>query len=161
MLRRVPDLELQHRLHQSRDLIDVATPLIAAFSSHRSAVQHVIYITDRDGIVLRSVGNHQAMLAYGLCPGFDWSERTMGTNGAGTALATDSAVAVVGPDHYQLPFHEATCLAAPIHSRDGDLIGAVDFSTHVGDVDASQLVDIVALAQAIENALSPRDGKLA
>jgi transcriptional regulator of acetoin/glycerol metabolism len=85
----------------------------------------------------------------------------MGTNGAGTALATDSAVAVVGPDHYQLPFHEATCLAAPIHSRDGDLIGAVDFSTHVGDVDASQLVDIVALAQAIENALSPRDGKLA
>ena len=49
-----------------------------------------------DGIVLLSRGNHQVMLLYGLCPGFDWSEKTMGTNGAGTALVTDSAVAVIG-----------------------------------------------------------------
>ena len=93
------------------------------------------------------------MLAYGLCPGFDRSEKTMGTNGAGTALATDSAVAVISPHHYQLPFEEATCLAAPLHSRTGDLIGAVDFSTHGGDVDVCQPVDVVTLSKAIEDAL--------
>lgn len=153
LLRRVSDLELEERLHKNRELVHVATPLVTAFSSDRNALQHVVYLTDQDGIVLLSRGNHQVMLAYGLCPGFDWSERAMGTNGAGTALATDSAVAVIGPDHYQLPFQEATCLAAPLHSPSSDLIGAVDFSTHVGDVDASQLLDIVNLARAIENAL--------
>jgi sigma-54 dependent transcriptional regulator, acetoin dehydrogenase operon transcriptional activator AcoR len=152
-LERVSDLELEERLRNSRDLICAATPLVSAFSADRSAVQHVVYLTDNDGIVLLSRGNDLVMLAYGLCPGFDWSEKTMGTNGAGTALATNSAVAVIGPDHYQLPFAEATCLAAPIHSRTGDLIGAVDFSTHVGDVDSSQLGDIVTLAKAIEESL--------
>jgi transcriptional regulator of acetoin/glycerol metabolism len=153
VLRRVSDLELEQRLQGSRDLIDAASPLITTFSSNRQAVQHVVYLTDQDGIVLLSQGNQQVMKIYGLSPGFDWSERTMGTNGAGTALATDSAVAVIGPDHYQLPFQEATCLAAPIHSSSGDLIGAVDLSTHVGDVDPLQLVDIITLAKAIEDAL--------
>jgi sigma-54 dependent transcriptional regulator, acetoin dehydrogenase operon transcriptional activator AcoR len=153
VLRRVSDLELECRLYKNQELVDAATPLITAFSLDKNAVQHVVYLTDRSGIVLLSRGNDQVMLAYGLCPGFDWSEGTMGTNGAGSALATDSAVAVIGPDHYQLPFQEATCLAAPIHSSSGDLIGAVDFSTGVGDADASQLVDIVTLAQAIEDAL--------
>jgi transcriptional regulator of acetoin/glycerol metabolism len=161
ILRRVSDLELERRLHNSRDLIDAATPLITAFSSDREAIQHVVYLTDQDGIVLLSRGNHQVMLVYGLCPGFDWSEKTMGTNGAGTALATNSAVAVLGPDHYQLPFQETTCLAAPIHSSTGELIGAVDFSTHFGDVDASQLVDIVTLAKAIEDVLPRRSGEIA
>jgi transcriptional regulator of acetoin/glycerol metabolism len=157
----VSDLELECRLYKNQELVDAATPLITAFSLDKNAVQHVVYLTDRDGIVLLSRGNDQVMLVYGLCPGFDWSERTMGTNGAGTALATDSAVAVIGPDHYQLPFQEATCLAAPIHSSSGDLIGAVDFSTYVGDADASQLVHVVTLAKAIEDTLPRRSGEIA
>jgi sigma-54 dependent transcriptional regulator, acetoin dehydrogenase operon transcriptional activator AcoR len=156
VLKRVSDLELQTRTEKNRELLEVATALITAFSSEMVPVRHVVYLTDRDGIILLSRGNDQLMLAYGLCPGFDWSEQMMGTNGAGTALATDSAVAVVGPDHYQLPFREATCLASPIHSATGELIGAVDFSTHVGDVDPSQLVQIVGVAKAIENTLTLR-----
>ena len=160
LLRRVSDLELECCQRDNRDLINAATPFVTAFSLARDAVQHVVYLTEKHGIVLLSRGNHQVMLSYGLCPGFDWSEKTMGTNGAGTALATDSAVAVIGPDHYQLPFKEATCLAAPIHSRTGDLIGAVDFSTHVGDVDVSQLLDIVTLAKEIECALPSKEDAL-
>lgn len=152
-LKRISDVELQQRLERNRELVEVAAPLISAFSLQTDAVKHVLYMTDRDGIVLLSRGNHQLMLVYGLCPGFDWSEPAMGTNGAGTALAADSAVAVIGPEHYQLPFREATCLASPIHSPSGELIGAVDFSTHVGDVDPYQLVQIVNLAKGIENAL--------
>jgi sigma-54 dependent transcriptional regulator, acetoin dehydrogenase operon transcriptional activator AcoR len=160
-LRRVSDLELAERLHNSRNLINAATPLIAAFSSTWNAIQHVVYLTDQDGIVLLSRGNDDVMLMYGLCPGFDWSEKIMGTNGAGTALASDSAVAVLGPEHYQLPFAEASCLAAPIHSSSGDLIGAVDFSTHLGDVDFSQLAEVAALAKAIEEALPSRLRRIA
>jgi sigma-54 dependent transcriptional regulator, acetoin dehydrogenase operon transcriptional activator AcoR len=154
ILRRVDDSELQLRLEQNRALLDTAAPLLAQFSQRTVGVQHVVYLTDRDGIVLFSCGNHDVMRAYGLLPGFDWSEDAMGTNGAGTALATRHPVAVIGPDHYQLPFRDATCLASPIRSATGELIGAVDFSTHVEDADISQLAHIVNLAASIEDRLA-------
>lgn len=47
---------------------------------------HAIYLTDDDGIVLRSYGDRAMIEALGLTPGYDWSESQMGTNGAGTAL---------------------------------------------------------------------------
>jgi transcriptional regulator of acetoin/glycerol metabolism len=114
----------------------------------------VVYITDADGIVLHSVGNDATMRAYGLVPGFDWSECKMGTNGAGTALATGQPVAVIGSEHYRLPFREASCLASPIRSAAGEIIGAIDFSTHVADAKPEQLSAVVSLAHDIERELA-------
>ncbi len=78
----------------------------------------------------------------------------MGTNGAGTALATDCPTAVVGPDHFATAFATTTCLASPVHSPHGKLIGAVDFSSSVEDARAEQLADIIELARRIEQALA-------
>jgi transcriptional regulator of acetoin/glycerol metabolism len=80
----------------------------------------------------------------------------MGTNGAGTALAVNRPVAVIGPDHYSLPFHDATCLAAPLRKPTGELIGAIDLSTHVEDAELSHLSDVVKAASDIEEALRTR-----
>lgn len=154
VLRRVDDAELKKRLEASNELVEAAAPILAGFSASLGALQHVIYAADRDGIVLWSAGNRTAMLTYGLTAGYDWSEATMGTNGAGTALATNHPVAVIGPDHYELPFHSSTCLAAPIHSRQGELIGAIDFSTNVSDADPSQLAQVIRLAHQIERRLA-------
>jgi transcriptional regulator of acetoin/glycerol metabolism len=153
-LHRIADHDLELRLERNQRLIEAATRPLKTFSAAMSGIQHVIYITDRDGIVLFSAGNDEIMMMYGLLPGYDWSEKRMGTNGAGTALASGKAVAVVGTDHYQLPFHESTCLAAPIRDAAGELIGAVDFSTHVNDARPSQLMQIVAVASAIEKSLA-------
>lgn len=153
-LRRVEPSELKVRLDRNQELVNVAGPLLAGFSAALGTVGHVIYLTDRDGIVLFSVGSRDSMLVYGLLPGFDWSEQRMGTNGAGTAIATNRPVAVIGPDHYQLPFRDATCLAAPIHSPRGELIGAVDLSTHVNDAEVFQLTQIVSLAKLIKHRLA-------
>jgi transcriptional regulator of acetoin/glycerol metabolism len=154
VLRRVDDAELRERLQANNGLVEAAAPILTGFSASLGALQYVIYATDRDGIVLWSGGNSSAMLTYGLTAGYDWSEATMGTNGAGTALATNGPVAVIGPDHYQLSFHGSTCLAAPIHSQDGALIGAIDFSTDVSDADPSQLAQVIRLAHQIERRLA-------
>lgn len=154
VLRRVDDAELRERLYRNRKLVEIASSLLAGFSDGLGTLRHVIYMTDQDGIVLFSAGNQQTMLNYGLLPGFDWSERVMGTNGAGTALATARPVAVIGPDHYQMPFQEATCMAAPIHSPSNDLLGAVDLSTHVDDADTSHLTLVVKLATFVRHALA-------
>jgi len=153
-LRRVEPSELKVRLDRNKDLVSVAGPLLEGFSAALGTVGHVIYMTDRDGIVLFYVGSRDSMLVYGLLPGFDWSEQRMGTNGAGTAIVTNRPVAVIGPDHYQLPFRDVTCLAAPIYSPRGELIGAVDLSTHVNDAEVFQLTQIVNLAKLIKHRLA-------
>ena len=50
----------------------------------------------RDGVILDSLGDPSIVETFGLAPGFDWSEKQMGTNGAGTALVANMPVAVVG-----------------------------------------------------------------
>lgn len=154
LLRRIGAGELGRRLTANQSLIDVTAPILTDFSVSLGGLSHVVYLTDADGIVLWSVGNDVLMLAYGLVPGFDWSEGVMGTNGAGTALATDRPVAVIGPDHYQLPFHESTCLGAPIHGPAGELMGAIDFSTSVDDADPAQLAQVAHLAHLIESEIA-------
>jgi transcriptional regulator of acetoin/glycerol metabolism len=83
---RVSDEELQLRLEANADLISVAKPHLDWIAATLSAVQHVVYLVDRDGIVLLSTGNNGRLREdIGLTPGHDWSEARMGTNGAGTA----------------------------------------------------------------------------
>jgi transcriptional regulator of acetoin/glycerol metabolism len=152
-LRRVEIAELLVRQTANRQLIRAAAEALSAFSAGLRERKHVVYITDADGIVLFSRGSDYLMQSFGLRPGFDWSEVRMGTNGAGTALAADAPVAVVGPDHWLLPFREASCLGAPIHTPDGRLIAAVDLSTHVSDCEPDQLAAVIDLAASIERAL--------
>lgn len=57
----------------------------------------------------------------------------MGTNGAGTALATGRPVVVQGDEHYLEAFRSFTCVAAPIRDGGGNLVGAIDLSTSLAD----------------------------
>jgi transcriptional regulator of acetoin/glycerol metabolism len=156
LLRRASDLDLSTRLRANEHLIEAAATILTSVSGSLAQLPHVLYLTDADGIVLWSTGNNDIMRAYGLLPGFDWSEATMGTNGAGTALAVNRPVAVIGPDHYSLPFHDATCLAAPLHNSGGDVIGAIDLSTHVEDAEPNQLSAVIEAAVDIERMLQAR-----
>ncbi len=158
LLHRIGAADLENRLEKNRELIEAGGRLLQKFSAGRE-IRHVIYLTDRDGIVLYSVGYDIWRAMFGLMPGFDWSEKTMGTNGAGTALATNHPVAVVGPDHFVSAFETTTCLACPVRTRDGTLLGAVDFSTTVEDARVEQLSEIIELAHRIERALPTKARK--
>src|SRR5690606_29827848 len=126
--RRVDEADLARRLEENRELVDVAKPHIDWISAFMSGVDHVAYVADRDGIILYSVGDLAQSEELCLFPGYDWSEGRMGTNGAGTAIAADRPIAVVGPEHFAPAFEDCTCTGAPIH-RDGSVVGAIDIST--------------------------------
>jgi transcriptional regulator of acetoin/glycerol metabolism len=151
---RVDLSDLLQRRSFNRLLLDAAMDPIAAFSASMGAVKHVIYMTDADGIVLYSCGTEFLMQSYGLRPGFDWSERAMGTNGAGTALACNAPVAVIGAEHWLEAFQNASCLAAPICGPDATPIAALDLSTHVADCDPGQLRAVIELAHEIERRMA-------
>lgn len=146
--------DLVRRRIRSRTLLNAAIPVLDEFSASLEDVRHVVYITDADGIVLYSRGTDFMMESFGLRPGFDWSEKSMGTNGAGTALASNAAVAVVGAEHWVDAFRDAACLAAPIRDKAGNPVGAIDLSTALVDCRQEQMRDVMDVASRIEKALA-------
>lgn len=154
--RRVPEDELQERLRANALLVELARPHLAWI---RSSLEHphVIYLTDRDGIVLLSHATSDDQLErYGLTPGHDWSERQMGTNGAGTALVTGAPVAVVGCAHYCRLWHASTCLGAPLVLPGGEIVGAIDLSATVEDTVPGELKLVAHTAWALSRELAAR-----
>ena len=82
-------------------------------------------------------------------PGARWSERYIGTNAPGTALAVDHAVQIFTAEHYCRPVQAWTCAAAPVHDpRTHRLIGAVDITggDHLASPQSLALVQATARA---------------
>jgi transcriptional regulator of acetoin/glycerol metabolism len=91
-------------------------------------------LTDSDGVVLNRVsGDHsllQALDDVHLAPGFAYSEREVGTNGLGLALADRAPTLVRADQHYALSLCTFTCAAVPvIEPTTGRLEGSVNLTT--------------------------------
>jgi sigma-54 dependent transcriptional regulator, acetoin dehydrogenase operon transcriptional activator AcoR len=91
-------------------------------------------LTDSDGVVLSRVsGDHsllRALDAVHLAPGFGYSEREVGTNGLGLALADITPTMVRADQHYSHSLTGFTCAAAPVvDPATGKLEGAVNLTT--------------------------------
>lgn len=154
--RSVAPEDLAGRLARNAELLDVARTHLEWLRAELATVPHVVYLVDADGIVLTSTGDPDLMAIAHLAPGADWSEATMGTNGAGTAIAAGRPVAVVGPEHFDRRWHDCTCTAAPLRGADGSVIGAVDVTTSVADARPEQLVVVAHVAHAVSESLALR-----
>jgi sigma-54 dependent transcriptional regulator, acetoin dehydrogenase operon transcriptional activator AcoR len=93
-----------------------------------------LMLTDADGIVLnRLTGDHrlsQALDDVHLAPGFAYSERQVGTNGLGLALADRTPTLVRADQHYALSLCTFTCAAVPVlEPATGALEGCVNLTT--------------------------------
>ena len=91
-----------------------------------------LILTDADGLVLDRRGvvaddDHFRMLD--LWDGALWDEAGVGTNGIGTAIAEQRAVAIYREKHFLSSNATLSCAAAPIRDAQGRLAGAIDFSS--------------------------------
>jgi signal transduction histidine kinase len=158
--RRVSPEDLERRLKANGELLEIARPHAEWLTALLGQVPHVVSVVDRDGVVLASTGTAPAPReACGRLPGYDWSEVAMGTNGAGTALAADQPVAIVGPRHFCQVWHDATCVAAPIHGPDGGVIGALDLTTSVADGSPERLAVVAHIAHTVGQDLARRHAR--
>jgi PAS domain S-box-containing protein len=155
--RRVAEDDLLQRLAVGAELIAVALPHLEWATVFLNSVSHVVFLTDRDGIVLRSWGDRSLIDNFGMGPGFDWSERAMGTNGAGTALVTNEPLAVVGPEHFTHSIHGCTYTAVPIHGLGGEVIGAINISTSVADGSPERVLLAAHIAFVIDRELALKE----
>ncbi|MFC5747810.1 helix-turn-helix domain-containing protein [Actinomadura rugatobispora] len=100
--------------------------------SYTDETGHLMVVSDADGHALWSEGAPAALreaARIGLLEGFCWSERSIGTNGIGTALATGAPQYVFSAEHLVPALHRWSCAGAPITDPDtGRVIGCVEVS---------------------------------
>ena len=91
-------------------------------------------LTDAEGVVLSRLSGDrdllQALDDVHLAPGFAYSERDVGTNGLGLALADRVPTLVRADQHYALSLCTFTCAAVPVlDPASGRLEGSVNLTT--------------------------------
>lgn len=148
-VRKVSDDELANRRQSESRLVSASAPHLSWLSDSVDPVPHVAYLTDSEGVVLDALGAEEETLEeLGLAPGYVWSEEEVGTNGAGTALATGRPTVVFGPEHFVGAFHGFVCTGCPVREEGGEIVGAVDLTTplHQGRPQRLALATYAALA---------------
>ena len=131
-------------------------PVLEGLSQQLTSGGFVGIWADLDGIILRRRGGG-AFLSTAqkleLSEGANWNEATRGTNAIGTALDEQCEVAVIGHAHLQRPNHQLVCYAAPIRSPQGEVLGVLDVTSHIGSAHDMALAAVSAARTSIELAL--------
>ena len=125
-------IEALEQRRRASPLASVLRGLRSNLASVADEAQHIMVVTDADGVVLWRDGcngvRHRAD-ALGFAEGATWTETAVGTNAIGTALVERAPVQLFSAEHYQRSLHPWTCAAAPVHDpRTGALLGIVDIS---------------------------------
>lgn len=117
----------------------------------------LLVVTDEAGTVVARYGGRTITRradVLGFRPGMSWSERSVGTNAIGTALATGAPVHVHAAEHFCLSHHEWSCAAAPVRDpRNGRPLGVIDLSFRATQAHPTAIVLAVSLARQSELAL--------
>lgn len=122
---------------------------------------HVLSLFDADGRMLSCEGDPavlEGLAAINFRPGALWTEGAVGTNGPGTALATNRAVHIVGAEHFCEAWHGWHCAAVPIADHvTRELLGVIDISGFSSSAHPHTLQLAVALASSVREMLASRD----
>jgi len=141
----------------NKTLIETALPIMQGVFEIVERSHFLLVLTDSVGYILEYIGDETIInrtLDMRFVPGALWSNLSVGTNAISVALDFDTAIQLVGPEHFCRTHHAWTCSAAPIHGVDGEIIGCLNMS---GDVDAAHdhtLGLVLAAAYGIEAQLS-------
>ena len=147
----VVDLRASHSL---RTVVPLMRNILVDIAD---ASQHIMCVTDCDGRILWREGAATVCTTadpVGLREGVNWSERSIGTNAMGTALALDEAVQNYSAEHHVKTYRLWSCAAAPIHDPDtGRLLGAIDMSGTLERLHPAMVSLVKATAQLAESHL--------
>ena len=114
-------------------LAEMAPLIRSCLAASADESQHLIVVSDENGILLWVEGNANVRMraadSMNFAEGTLWSEGGAGTNAIGTALAAEHAVQVFASEHFNEVVQEWTCAAAPVHDPDtGKVIGVIDLT---------------------------------
>lgn len=145
---------LETILAEHRHLVRISLPVIENLYEFIKGSRSIIILTDENGIILSRTGDPEYLSdAKAYEPGIEYSERTVGTNGIGTALYLGSPVQIWAEEHFARRNHALSCSAAPIHDPTGKIIGCLNLSCLWDRVHTHTLGMVMAAAASIEQQL--------
>ncbi|MGB6038620.1 MAG: GAF domain-containing protein [Gordonia sp. (in: high G+C Gram-positive bacteria)] len=122
-----------------------------------SGGENLLVIADATGHVLWRSGGPSALRRadrLGFSEGASWSEKAVGTNAIGTALATRQAVQIFSAEHFVRTHHSWTCTGAPIRDpQSGDVLGVVDVSGPASSIHPTTLALVDSVARLAQSQL--------
>ncbi|MGW6447320.1 transcriptional regulator [Lentzea sp. NPDC055074] len=120
------------RRQETSPLRSVVPDLRAVVGALADASQLLLVVTDDEGVILWRSGTpavRRRADSLGFFEGADWTERRVGTNAIGTALAEAAPVELLAGEHFEQGQHPWYCTATPVHDpRTGSLLGVIDVS---------------------------------
>jgi len=156
-LRRFPGLlgedEIELKRRENRHLIAAARDAIGQLSDKLSAEVFGAGITDSNGRLLYMYGPPSSsadLEEVNAIPGAEWREEMAGTISSSLVLRFGKPFQVYWFENYIEMAHEWAGCSAPIHGKDGDLLGVLGVSGHRTPVHAQALSLVVATAAQIE-----------
>jgi Transcriptional regulatory protein, C terminal len=157
----IVELDRAREAWNAHPLASVAPLIVHCMSEASVEADHLLVVSDADGMLLRIRGDihlrNRAADEMNFVEGALWSEAGAGTNAVGTALAAEHAVQVFAAEHFTAPVQRWTCSAAPVTDPDtGGLLGVIDLTGDFTGVNAQSMSVVVATARAVEELLRSR-----
>lgn len=150
---------------EHRSFVDLATPDILNLWQSMQSPAWVVLLTNADGTIVHSVGNHDLApreLRLPLQCGRRLPECELGTNAPAVVLSEGEASVVQGGEHFLDELSHFSCVAAPVFGIDGALVGVLDATGFDARLDPRALQRVNLAARSIENRLfaDRKDGVL-
>ncbi|MGW4591928.1 sigma-54-dependent Fis family transcriptional regulator [Amycolatopsis thermoflava] len=140
-----------------------AEPVLERLKDSLADVPVAMVLSDATGrIVVRHAAvrrQREVMDRARAAEGFDYSERSIGTNGIGTVLVERRPVLVRGPEHYNALLEDLTCAGTPIiEPGTGRVIGSFSLACSTRDVHPLMAVMAGDIGRQIEARLLDEAG---
>lgn len=148
--------DLSRRRDRAAVVRRLAQAELETLSRQIAGSNFLLAFADSDGVILDLYADNRFSMSSsdaGILPGSCWREPLAGTNGLGTALATGSAVAVTGLEHYFLKLGDISCTAAPVRDALGQVVGVLDASSYYESRQRHTQALVQMAATHIENGL--------
>ncbi len=146
--------EVSTKLARNEFLLRTASPFIDIIFESVTNSGFFILLTDNEGCILKSVGDPDIIgqsEKLNMVVGAYMNEKNIGTNAMGTAISENQPIQVTAAEHFISAYHRWTCSAAPIHNKNGEIIGTLNLTGESRLVHPHTLGLVVAAVRAIEN----------
>ena len=148
--------ELQNNLEKNSELILNAAPFINHLYDFVRGSEFFALLCDGDGCILNVVGDENILLESSklkMITGAYMDEAHIGTNAMSLVITEGRPSQVSGKEHFINVYHKWTCSAAPIKDELGNIIGIINLTGYIENVNPHTLGMVVAAANAIERML--------
>ncbi|MCT4605681.1 MAG: sigma 54-interacting transcriptional regulator [Marinisporobacter sp.] len=147
----ISEEEFSKKTKESDAFIRSAVPYMKNLYDSFKGSGCTVIVADKSCCVLEVIGDKEDLEKIevhnkrALC-----KESYIGTNGIGTTTYLDRPIQILGAEHFALENHPLSCSAAPVHDREGNLIGCLSISCILEDANPHILSMVTAAAGAIE-----------